>query len=281
MGHGRRAHLLFAETLLDLRYLRSLQSSHLHKYLVQSGSDERHPADHFCMPVALHHLIGDIHFIEAQVAHDPCLDLHAVLSKGCLGSHGAAHLSHGRTGAQLCQPLNMAGNLRGPDGESQAVGGGHGDLAVGPAGADQIPGFHGQVQKQCQQGLQLGLQHVQRGFDLQARGRVQDIVGGRTQVDPFSVFGALLGHGQNRGHHVMADLVLDLFGPFWTGLLGSSRDLSCGPIGDHAQLFLCLREGSLHPEETAQPEILFPDGLHLFGAVPEFDGMNRHGREDE
>jgi len=69
--------------------------------------------------------------------HDQSLDLHASLSVGGLGAHRAAHLAHGSTGSQLLKALDVPAHLRGPDGKTQTIGGGDGNLAVGPAGADQ------------------------------------------------------------------------------------------------------------------------------------------------
>ena len=81
-------------------------------------------------------------------------------------------------------------------------------LAVGPSGADHFLVIDGQVQEQQGEVSDLGLQEVQGSLYLKAGGRVQDVVGGGSQVDPLAGFGADLGHGLYHGHHVVAYLIL-------------------------------------------------------------------------
>jgi hypothetical protein len=59
------------------------------------------------MSVALNHLIGYIHLGEAQVLHDPSLNLNAILSVCCLSSDCSAHLADSRPRPELLQPLDV------------------------------------------------------------------------------------------------------------------------------------------------------------------------------
>ena len=191
VGHGGGANLLFAEALLYLCYLRPLESAHLHEYLVQGGCCQCHPADELSVAVALHHLVGYIHLSQSQMLHDPSLDIHAFLAVGGLGAHCSAHLAHGSAGSELLKALDVPAHLRGPDGKAQAVGSGDSNLAVGPAGADQALVGQGFFQQKGEQGLELGLQDIQRGLYLQAGGGVQDVIGCGAQVDPLPELRAL------------------------------------------------------------------------------------------
>jgi len=212
--------------------------------------------------------------------HDLSLDLHSLLAIGGLGAHCTAHLSHGGTGAELLKALDVPPDFRGPDGKAQAIGGGNCNLAVGPAGADQALVIQGFFQQEGEQSLELGLQDIQGGLDLQACSCVQDVIGCGSQMDPLPEIGALFRQGQDGGHHIVPDLVLDLLGSLRAGGLCCRSDLRRCTGGNHAQLFLRSCQGRLYPKEAAQTEVLFPDGLHLFGSVSKFNGVNGHGGDN-
>ena len=176
MRHGRRADLIFAESLLHLADLGALHHADLNTDLVQRGRHVSEKHDILGMAVALNQLIRDIDGGEVEIFHHRNHNRMTVLTHGRLRSDSAGHLSHGDAGAQFLKSLDVSGNLRRPNRKAQTVGGRHSDLTVCPACADEFFVLLGFLEENFEEFLQFRLDNRKTVPHLKTCRGIKDIV---------------------------------------------------------------------------------------------------------
>ncbi len=193
--------------------------------------------------------------------------------------YGAAHLADGHPRPHLPEALLVPGDLHRPDREPQAVGRRHRELAVRPAGRDQVLRRIGLLQQDELEPVELVLEDVHGILQLERESGVQDVVRRRAVVDPLPWRAALFGVGEHDGHHVVADLVLDLPDPFDIDFVDAGSNRLRVLLRDQADGRFRPGQRRLDLQELLQLGLLGPDRLHLRRAVPELNGVNRHGNQ--
>ncbi len=173
----------------------------------------------------------------------------------------------------------MAIDLRGPDGEAEAVGRRNPDLPVGPAGRDKTLRLLRAAEQDSEEPAELLLEQGESVLQLETRRRIEHVVRGRAQVDISPSPAALLGDRLHDRHHVVVDLVLDRFRAVERSTRCTKRYL-VGRFGrDHTRVGLGPRERDLRRDDRKEAAFLAPDSAHLRSTVPELDRVDRHTRD--
>ena len=117
--HRRRALLAVGERLLDFADFRLLQAADLERELLERGRGDGERRQQLGVPIALNHLRGDRHRLEAEPIADSGFDGGRQVREG---ADGTRQLPDADDGAGAPHTLDVAANLGVPERELQAEG---------------------------------------------------------------------------------------------------------------------------------------------------------------
>ena len=123
---------------------------------------------------------------------------------GCIGADGAVDRAHGDDLAGATEPVAVAIQLEGPDGELVPEARGLGDDAVRPAGHHGVAMVQRESLGRAEQTLELHEQHVGGGAKLQREAGVDDVGRREPEVHPAPRRPDRGGHDVDEGGDVVA-----------------------------------------------------------------------------
>ena len=182
-GAGRAAAL--GEGLEDLLDLGLHHQLDVRRHLAERAGDQAEEAADLGDPVA-HRVPGDLGLAEAELLHQPRLDLEAPRAERGEVARGAAELADQHARAQLPEPLEVALEAGEEDGRLVAEGDRHRLLQVAARRHRRVPVAAGEPGERAGDRQEIPLDQVERVPDLQHGRGVGDVLGRGAPVAPLA-----------------------------------------------------------------------------------------------